>query len=435
MTKEVTGATYQLNLDFSEVLSKHLSDTITNITFGETSQTVNKILNDEDISKALSEKLGKEYVDTLKGWLTDVMERPGDAPPMDPAIKAITEFKSGACVATLAGSIPSVLVQMSDTAKPFFAPGISNLQLVKARYDMSIHHSELIAKIKELSPNVMRHRAENYNREIRDTLTSYGAFDAKSRATAEYLMSAFAAMDREITFPTWLAVYRKGIETHKNEPQAIMEADRIVSRTFQAGDPNNMSQMFRSRNGWQRLFTTFQNDGNTWYGIISSSIASKKVGRVSMALMGAFVGQALGQMLKNRGWGDDDDDKKEWVIKQAWLTPIGSMPVFGGALDTALSVSGFGGGGDFTTSVMGRTIKGFAKPFVEWHKNGWDGIDWEDVAIAEAEAVGTVKGIPGVSQAVRSWKYVHKVRTGEATPDGALDFAANAVFGKNPNKK
>jgi hypothetical protein len=307
------------------------------------------------------------------------------------------------------------------------------MDLVKARFDLTLHPKKLTEEIRELSPNVMRHRAENFNREIRDALATHGTLESKQRATAEFLMSAFGVMDAQVTFPAWLAVYRKGLKTHGSEDQAIMEADRFVNRTFQAGDPNNMSALFRSRNQYARLFTTFQNDGNTWYGIISSALHSKKVGRISMALMGAFIGQAMGQLLKNRGWGDDDEDKKEWIIKQAWLTPIGSLPLVGGAIDTALGITKGASGGDYTTSALGRSLKAFAKPFVDWNKDGWDGLDWEDVAISEAEALGTWKGIPGTSQALRTWKYVHKVRTGESNPKTTGEFVKNAILGENPN--
>ena len=428
-TKEVTGATYQLKLDYPSVLSSHLNDVITNLTCGEAVAAVNKVISDPDIRRAMEEKLGPEYVATLKPWLVDFVERAADAPRSDAVANFITRFKSGATVATLAGNAASILVQVSDIAKPLFAPGVSNLALVKARYDMTLHGKELVAQIKELSPNVMRHRAETFNREIKDTLQSWNMFDQKKRATTQFLMSAFSVMDAQITFPTWLAVYREGLKSHGNEAQAITEADAVVNRTFQAGDPANMSAMFRSRNAWMRLFTTFQNDGNTWYGLISSSVASKKIGRISMALMGAFIGQALGQIMKGRGPGDDDD-KREWAMKQAMLVPVGSAPFFGDVISTGLSIKGFGGGGDFTSSMMGRTGQAFAKPFVHW-----DEMDWQDVAITEADALGTWMGIPGTTQALRSWKYVHKVQTGKEQPDSNAEAIKNLVLGPPPKKK
>jgi hypothetical protein len=432
MTKQVTGATYQLKLDYATVLSKHLHQTITNITFGETVEAVNWILGDEAIRNALSEKLGPEYVATLQGWVKDTIENPDDAPEQGAMIRGITRFKSGATIATLAGSIPSLAVQLSDWAKPIFAPGIRNGDLLKARYDLSLNYREIVEDIHRLSPNVMRHRAENFHRELRDLLQARNAFEGKNQATARFLMQAFSIMDAQVTLPAWLAVYRRGLQEHGIEAQAVAEADRFVSRTFQAGGPRDMSKLFRSRDGWARLFTTFQNDGNTWYGIISSAVASKKIGRISMALMGAFIGQALGQILKNRGWGDDDDEegKKKWVVQQALLTGINSLPVVGSVMDGALGVTGYGGGGDYTTSAMVRTAKAFAKPFMKF-----EDMDWEEIAMAEAEAAGYAFGVPLTAQMIRTWKYAHKVRQGEARPDGPADAAVDAVFGQNPREK
>ena len=436
-TKKVTGATYRLRLDFAAVLTGHLSDVITNVTCGDAVTTVNRVISDLAIRTALEEKLGTEYVETLRPWLLDSMELSRSEQEGGAIIDFISRFKSGAVVATIGGSIPSVWVQISDVVKPIFAPGISNLALLTARWDMTMHPQALVAEIKRLSPNVMRFRGENFNREMRDVFHAHGLFDAKNQAVANYLMSAFEVMDAQVTFPTWLAVYRNNLAKGGTEAEAVKDADRIVNRTFQAGDPANMSAMFRSKNKWQRLFTVFQNDANTWYGIISASVASKHVGRMSMALMGAFAAQAFGQILKNRGWGGDDDDdekKKQWAVKQFGLSFTGSLPIVGPMIEAGTGISGFAGGGDFTNSMMTRSAKAFAKPFSDWHKNGWDGLDWEDVTRSELEAFGTWAGVPGTAQIARTWKYNHKVRSGEIAPASTYESIKGHIFGQNPNE-
>ena len=425
-TQQVTGATYRLRLNYPAVLSEHLNDVITNITCGEAVSAVNRVISDPAIRLAMEEKLGPEYVATLKPWLVDFVERAQDAPRPDALANGITRFRSGMVVAKLAGNIPSMVGQASDIFKPLFAPGVSNLELMKAYVDMARHPKELVAQIKELSPNEMRHRDQTFNREIRDALTSKSLFEQKRYSTAAFLMEGFRAMDAVVTFPTWLAVYRKGMKDHGNESQAIMEADRIIARTFQAGDPRNMSSLFRNRNVWARLFTTFQNDGNTWYGIISSSVASKDVARVSGALMGAFVSQAVFQLLKNRGPGIKKDEK-EWLIEQAILTPVGSLPFLGDALASGLIPGGRAG--DVTSSAMGQTIAAAAKPF-----RHFEDMDAQEMVMSELEAVGPWAGVSMTSQSLRSWKYVHKVQKGEERPTGIADATINTIFGKNPNE-
>lgn len=428
-TRDVTGATYNLWLEYPEVLSKHLNDVITNVTCGEAVAAVNKVISDPVISNAMAEKLGPEYVATLKPWLVDFVERAQDAPRPDALGNSITRFRSGMVVAKLAGNIPSIVGQVSDVFKPIFAPGVSNLELVKAYADMTLHGSDLVAEIKRLSPNEMRHRDETFNREIRDILTSKSLFDQKNHATAAFLMEGFRIMDSVVTFPTWLAVYRKGMNTHGIESQAVAEADRIVARTFQAGDPRNMSATFRNRNVWARLFTTFQNDGNTWYGIISSAVASKDVARVSAALMGAFVSQAAFQALKNRGPGDKKD-LKAWTIQQALLTPVGSLPYLGDAVSSGLNLNGFSGGGDVTSSAMGQSVAAFAKPFTHY-----DTMDAQDMVLSELDAAAPWVGVAGTAPALRGWKYVHHVQTGKVkSPSNAWEATRDFLTGPNPNE-
>ena len=428
-TRDVNGATYHLWLEYPEVLSKHLNDVITNVTCGEAVAAVNKVISDPIISNAMAEKLGPEYVATLKPWLVDFVERAQDAPRPDALANFITRFRSGMVIAKLAGNIPSLIGQVSDVFKPIFAPGVSNLELVKAYADMTLHGSDLVAEIKRLSPNEMRHRDETFNREIRDVLTSKSLFDQKNHATAAFLMEGFRVMDSIVTFPTWLSVYRKGMNTHGIESQAVAEADRIVARTFQAGDPRNMSATFRNRNVWARLFTTFQNDGNTWYGIISSAVASKDIARVSAALMGAFIAQASFQALKNRGPGDKKD-LKAWAIQQALLTPVGSLPYLGDAVSSGLNLNGFSGGGDVTSSAMGQSVAAFAKPFTHY-----DTMDAQDMVLSELDAAAPWVGVAGTAPALRGWKYVHHVQTGKVrSPSSAWEATRDFLTGPNPNE-
>jgi hypothetical protein len=79
---------------------------------------------------------------------------------------------------------------------------------------------------------------------------------------------------------------------------------------------------------------------------------------------------------------------------------------------------------------MGQTISAFAKPFRKW-----DDMDTQDIIMSELEAFGPWAGIPVTSQALRSWKYIHKVQKGDETPTGPLDATINTIFGKNPNKQ
>lgn len=49
-----------------------------------------------------------------------------------------------------------------------------------------------------------------------------------------------------------------------------------------------------------------------------------------------------------------------------------------------------------------------------------------------SESTGIYPGVPGTSQAIRTWKYVHNVQTGkEPEPENAVEAVRGAAQGSN----
>ncbi len=429
-TKEVTGATYPLLLDYQHVLGKHLPDVVKDVTMSEAISAVYKFIQNPKIEAAVAETLGPKYQAEFLPWLQAVAGKSTDDASRNPLVQFLLARRSGMVAARLAGNLSSYLVQVGDVLKPWTE--LPAADLAKAFFDVRRNPREMIEQIRQLSPNEMAFREENFNRDIKDMLGTKTTLEEKRQVVTEFLMDGFRVMDRLTSFPAWLAAYRVGLKTHGNEGQAIMEADRLISRTMQAGEPRNMSRMLREQ-GLMRLFTTFGGDANTWYGILSSAVKSQNVRRVSVAVMALFLDQIVASTLRGR-LPQKDDHWGEWTTEQALGALFNPFGFYGDMGQYAVKKAA-GQYAKFTNPTMQAFEKALTLPLsVSRYKAGKQ--DAESLAIDAVDAVGTWFGAPGTGQAVRSWKYQHQLRTGkQPRPASKLDELRNTLFGPPPKEK
>ncbi len=432
--QKVTGATYPLLLDYRHILGPHLDSVITRITLGEAVRDVSRFIEDPKIKRTIQETLNVETEKEFRPWLQDL----GNVQAADDG--AITRFlmkrRSAMVVANLIGNVGSLLVQGGDLPRP--AMEILNWNPVKlfgvrgyakAYFDIVSNRKEMVALIKEMSPNEMRFRADYFQRDLREMKEARGAFSEANARVTEFLGKGFMVMDSIITFPAWLAKFRMGMDAHGDQAQAIMEADRLISRRVQAGEGRNMSHLFR-RPGVAKLLTAFMGDSNTSYGIVSSAVKSKNVGRVLSAFMAIVFSNMIGKILKNRGPGDDDD----WL---PWVGDTTADAVFGmvpGVGD--LEKLGMDKWRGKRAELRNPIAQAIVKPFelLKWTAENKE-MDAEEFASDLMDAAGSWVGIPGTLQILRTWKYIRQVDEGKQNPDNAFKAGWDATLGPNPRKK
>lgn len=430
--KEVTGATYRLMLDHEHVLSQHLADVINDTAAGEAISQVHKFISNKKVYQTMQETLGEKEAAEFLPWLQDFANnKKGDPNEGGPLIRFLMSRRSGMVVARLGANLSSYLVQTGDVFKVLADPDVKSSYLAKAFLDIRRNPKETIEQIREFSPNEMRHREQSFNREIRDMLANKTLFEKGNGKVAEFVMHGFQVMDRLVTFPVWLARYRQGLAEHGSPERAVREADRVIARSFQAGDNRNMSHMMREQ-GMMKLFTTFGGDANTWYGLISSSVRSGDKTRISLGIMALVAEQIVGQAIRNRLPGDDEN-KAGWALEQALLAGLGKIPVLGDFAQAGFDALK-GKHVSMENPTTQATMKMFMAPArIADYAHGKR--DFQETAQDIVEATGLWMGIPGTSQAVRSWKYLHKVQTDKENPGSAFELVRNAVMGKTKEKK
>ncbi|MDE3244441.1 MAG: hypothetical protein KGN80_00025 [Acidobacteriota bacterium] len=437
-TKTVTGATYPALLDYATVLAKHLPAVIKDTAAGEAVRYVSKFLTHDDVKATLRETAGAtkygEFLPWLKSYTTNGVDTAHDGGPI---LRFLMNRRLGMVIARLGGNVTSYVVQGGDSLKLLADPTTNNPKFLtvhypQAIYDIRRHPSEMIAEIRRLSPNEMRFREENFNREMLDIIKSKGPMDEKKQMVADFMMRGFAVMDRLQTFPAWLAMYRQGMDTHGNEAQAVMEADRLIARAFQAGEGRNMSRMMRDT-GWTKLITTFGGDANTWYGLVGSAFESKNVLRASTALMALVAEQMIAATVR-KGL-PNKDDIGSWTIDQIVTALLNPLGWYGDAAQYGISTAQ-GKFAKFNNPTMDAIEKAILAPVGAWKLYTGEKDDPEKVLIDVAEAAGLWAGIPGTGQFIKSWKYQHGIRTGaQETPDNAAQNIQRTVLGPPPKGK
>lgn len=433
-TQAVTGATYRLLLDYPTVLGQHVPAVIKNVTMGEAIKYVSKFITRDDVSATLKETLGLEKETEFEPWLKAVAGNGMDNDQGGPVMRWLMGRRMGMVTARLGGNLTSYFVQLGDSTKLLANESASYLtkELPQAYLDIRRDPKGVIEDIRRLSPNEMRFREENFNREIRDLLTSKDILDESKQRVTEFLMTGFQVMDRLQTFPAWLAKYREGMGAHGDEGQAVREADRLIARTFQAGEARNLSRVMREQ-GLMKMFTTFQGDANTWYGILSSAFESKNVKRISVGLMAVIAEQMLSSVIRGR-IPSDEDKLAGWTLGNVMSAMFNPLGIFGDFADfaTKKATGQFAKFNNPTLDAIEKavTIPAAGKAYHEGRK------DAEGLALDVVEAAGLWAGIPGTGQLIKSWKYQHGLRTGtQPAPSSTAAEVAHTLLGPPPKEK
>jgi len=426
--QKVTGATYRLNLDYVQGVTKHINDVLLNTYAGEAIRDVYKFIRQPEIKQALQETMGHEYYQEMLPWLQDFANSNRIAAMEDKMVlQPLMRFKSAMVVSKLGFNLLSHVVQVTDPIKAAIDPDMKLGYLMKGYAALAADPAKY-QESRDLSPGLMRYRAENWNRDLKEMLDYPGPFKGKMEAFRQFSMQGFAVMDKLATSGAWWGRYQQGLDTHGDQAQAILEADRLVARDFQAGAPENMARVMRSK-GWMNLLTTFGGDANTWFGILDASIRSGSPKRLGVVLMALLAEQMLSQLIRNRA--PEDDEEAEWLLEQMGQSVFNKLPIIGDFLEAVIQQIQ-GKRADLSNPVLQGAEKVLAAPYrtIDAYQNQDDA---EKAAMESIEALGTVFGVPGTAQGLKSWRYVRQVDRGERPePENALEATRNVTLGPPP---
>lgn len=313
--RSMQGTGKPLSLDI-DVIHRHLSQVIHDLTHHETIIDMNKLLADDKMAQTIQDYMGqptlREINDVVRSIaVSDLTENGID--------RAMRHVRGGVSIATLGFSASTILMQVTGIGQSInrvgaraFARGVSRVFGDPRRQNSAWEF------IKSKS-SFMENRANTQFREANEVLNQ-----VKGKAWRQNITHmAYWGMQRAqlmVDMPTWYAEYDNALESGVDEKTAIAQADQAVIDAQGSGLTKDLSGVQRSR--WTQMFTVFYSYFNVTYNRTAESVyeyrQSDKGAAASLALamdfiqlytVPAMMAVAVKSMM------DKDDDKEGWMTK------------------------------------------------------------------------------------------------------------------------
>lgn len=439
-TKELTGATYPLLLDYTRALTANLANQIHDLAFREAVLDINRIFKNSQFTAAAKAHLGEAYEDKLMPWLVNIANNgnAGASEGMSFWNRVAIAARGNTAAAVIGFKYSSGIVQVMDVER-LFRPGpgrVSPRHFSGAMMDFIAHPKATIKMVRELSGE-MRHRPEHIDRDMAANLKRLQG-DQSLLATWNRKGYVFlAGMDALVSIPAWLGSFRQALASGADEASAIKVADNTVTSRLMTGHAKDLPALMASKNHWWKLATMFMGDATNNYNMLRDAghriDGFKGVPTFTLSALMMMGAGVLADLVKGLG-PDDDEDPGAWAMRKALLQPFQTMPI---VRDGANALENVIAGKPFKDYRFSPALAILQKqidlvPAAMRFSDGTD--DWVDFAIHAGEAVGYFFGIAGTAQAAASTKYLKRYAEGGEEPAAPPVVAYNTLRGKKRSR-
>lgn len=414
-TKERSGFGGPLLLDYEHVLTSHVAQVAKDLSHREFMLSSQRLLLDTEVRRTLRETLGPAYEQQFMPWLrTIINDNNGSTQERLDGLKDLMQKTRGNIVAASLGFNASTsLLQVSHAPRMllYAKPG----SLAQAFVDLLAHPIENSREIRELSPNEMRFRSDNLDRDIRAVLQNPSYQAGYTRKVAVAARFALEVMDHLLSHTLWKAAYRDSLDKYTDLPieeaqgKAAHEADSAVRLGLGTSAPKDLPAIMRS-NEFNKFITTLYGFHNGVYNqlrdIGHQFGKDKNVGKLTYAtILTAVLPAVVGSWLTGRG-PKDEESVPGWAAKQSLLFASDTIPILR-SITSALE-----GGHDVQFSPVENTMEKGAKAAMAAVSTK-DDKDWLGIGLNAADAGGAILGVPGSHQAVKTLRYIKRVNEGK----------------------
>jgi hypothetical protein len=330
--ERLKGVKLRPRLDLG-VFSETVNETVHDLAYREAVADTMRLLNDDDLQKAIKTAAGTPAYRALIQRVREVA-----APPRNPSgfIEKTISIARKNTVVTLLSGVRTALLNLTGVI-PAFTRVNSGLLLREITKFYSPRMADMYRFATENS-EYMKHRFNSFDRDLQDMskkMTVNGKFLPD---TAGFLW-LMGMTDRGVTIPVWNAAFAEGMKEHKNDVKtAVGYADHVVRQTQGSGREVDLSQIMSGHGGWGQLkkaFTMFYSYFNAQLGqLVRAGAISKHEAKENAPLAVArFTGRfmlivAIPAALSTIGGRDDDDiDEKNWFknLSKAMLFYMAGM--------------------------------------------------------------------------------------------------------------
>ena len=310
-----TGKPLSLDID---VISRHLSQVIHDLTHHETLIDLNKLLADDKMAQAIQDYMGQP---TLR-QINDLVRSVGVSDLTENGVdKALRHVRGGVSIAAMGFNAGTMLMQITGVGQSINRVGARSFARGVSRIFGDPRRQASAWEFIKTKSTFMANRANTQHREASEVLNQVKGKNFKHNMT----QMAYWGMQRAqlmVDMPTWYAEYDNALEAGHSDADAVAQADQAVIDAQGSGLIKDLSGVQRSQ--WAQMFTVFYSYFNVTYNRTMESVAefkqNKNNGAATLNLMMDFLQlytipamMAMG-VRALMGKGDDKD---------GWLTKLG----------------------------------------------------------------------------------------------------------------
>ena len=323
----------ELSLD---VVPSHLDKVIHYLTHYEAIRGVDRLIQRGDVREAITEGIGREYYNTLRPWLENIVSDGSLQEPLVWYERVFRHLRFGSSVVLLFGKIPTGVKQ--------------GLGLLTSAKELKRRHLVSGARkfLREGWGEVARESPEfkfidkQLDRDARELFTSLEAsfteLGGLKRKITEYGVAPIMLVQKTVNAITWYAAREQALEEGHRDPNAY--ADSVVSMTQTGGGAKDLAAIQRGGE-LRKLFTVMFSYRSVLYNLLTER-TGETGGRAALTYAARFWWlvflPVVVEQLVMGGVGEDedaDDVAKRLALEMA-LLPTSTVPVFGDGFQAAV---------------------------------------------------------------------------------------------------
>ena len=309
----------------------------------------------ETLGRVIKQRFGSEALGYLREYTNIVIE--GQAAKASEVMDGVSGYLGkNMAVAYLALNLGSVLKQFSSLPRFLITAGPTHI--FSALYDFMkginpTGTNKLLDEVYALDPQ-MKSRSSDAFVQVMNDARKLTARQSVYKDMLELTMKPISYMDKVVSCIGWKATYQSNIKRGLSHADAVREAQRAVALTQQTPLAKDMPRIWNQR-GLARLFMLFTSDAaNTWGMTVYDLAHGKGRDRLQTAAALALTALLIGYM---QGGPDDDEEWIAWYMSQLAAQQIGSVPIAGKELMSAVELISRGYGNTTYSAISSPFIK------------------------------------------------------------------------------
>ena len=423
--RQRTGFGGALSMDYEQILTQHVGKVVKDITYREFMLAANKMLTDPRIRRVLRERLGDAFEEQMMPWLrTQINDRNGSAVQgRSEFSKYIRVLRTNLVKAALTFKMSTILLQTTHASSVLLH--VSPAQYGQSLIQFLASPKEMTESIKRMSPNEMRFRGDNYERDLRAMLQdkNYGkgfkaGYDRYTTTMAKAGMYPVLMMDHLLSFPLWHAAYQKALleNVHLSPDDAhyasMHKADGAVRMALGSSAPKDLPAIMR-QNDVAKLLTMlggFHNlKWNQIRGVAKEFGRDVRAGQIGKGAakftygyaMAALIPSLLGAYVTGNG-PKEGENVGWWAVRKALLFPAETIPIVGSAFEA------IDRGEDLSLTPIAGYLARAYKTVRQIDPENQNERDWTGVGMSALQTAMEAMGVPGTDQLFKTGRYVRK---------------------------